>query len=126
MLLFTFAYIFYEFYTSPRIRMTKFTWKNIEKNKWVYSSYRITFDIKDSWNFGNDIEENFVIFGIDNNSSYRSDNGKNNCLLSGEGPTSDFMAFLVIQKKHFELILVKETQTFAYACIIMAITVIYL
>ena len=106
--------------------MTKFTWKNIEKNKWVYSSYRITFDIKDSWNFGNDIEENFVIFGIDNNSSYRSDNGKNNCLLSGEGPTSDFMAFLAIQKKHFELILVKETQTFAYACIIMAITVIYL
>ena len=83
--------------------MTKFTWKNIEKDKWVYSSYRITFDIKDSWNFGNDIKENFVIFGIDNSSSYRSDNGKNNCLLSGEGPTSDLHGILGYSEKAFRI-----------------------
>lgn len=42
-----------------------------------------------SWSFGNDFAKNIVIFGLDNNSSIRTDNYEINCLVLGEGPTDD-------------------------------------
>ena len=42
---------------------------NIDKKKYVYSIYGITFDSSGSWSFGNDIARNVIIFGVDNSSS---------------------------------------------------------
>ena len=50
--------------------------KNSDKEKWVYSDYRIAFDGADSCNFGNNFSRNVVIFGVDNNSSSLTDNCK--------------------------------------------------
>ena len=61
--------------------------KNSVKEKYVYSGYRITFDGNDDWSFGNDSARNVIILGVDNSSSYYSDNCKNNFLILGEGPT---------------------------------------
>ena len=61
--------------------------KNSDKEKWVYCCYGITFDGAGSWNFGNDLARNVVIFGGDNSSSSHADNGKNEFLVLGEGLT---------------------------------------
>ena len=62
--------------------------KNRDKEKYVYSGYRIAFDGRGSWSFGNDFCRNAVIFGFDNSSSYHTDNHKNDFLILGEGDTS--------------------------------------
>ena len=59
--------------------------KSSYKEKWVYSDYRIAFDSADSWNFGNNFARNVVIFGVDNNSSFLTDNCK--FLVLSEGLT---------------------------------------
>ena len=51
--------------------------KKSDKQKHVYSEYRITFDSAGSWSFGNDFPRNVVIFGADNSSSSHADNRKN-------------------------------------------------
>ena len=61
--------------------------KNIDKEKYIYSGYRITFDSAGSWNFGNGFAKNVVIFGVDNSSSSHADNRKNNFFVLDEGPT---------------------------------------
>ena len=38
--------------------------KNIDKKKYVYSGYGITFDGKSEWNFCNDFARNFIIFDL--------------------------------------------------------------
>ena len=48
--------------------------KNIEKEKYVYSGYEITFDSAASWSFDNDSARNVIIFSIDNRSSSHTDN----------------------------------------------------
>ena len=50
--------------------------KNSDKEKWVYSDYRIALDGADSCNFGNNFPRNVVTFGVDNNSSSLTDNCK--------------------------------------------------
>ena len=42
--------------------------KNNDKEKHVYSAYRIAFDGKVSWSFGNDFARNVTIFRVDNSS----------------------------------------------------------
>ena len=42
----------------------------------VSSDYGIAFDGKGEWNFGNDFARNVIIFGVDNSSSYHTDNRK--------------------------------------------------
>ena len=61
--------------------------KNSDKEKYVYSGYRIIFDSEGEWSFGNDYARNVIIFGVDNSSSFHSDNHKNNFLILAEGPT---------------------------------------
>ena len=61
--------------------------KNSDKEKYVYSGYRITFDSANSWSFDNDLARNVITFGVDNSSSSHSDNRKNNFLILGNRPT---------------------------------------
>ena len=51
------------------------------------SGYRITFDSAVVWSFDNDIAKNVIIFGVDNSLLSHANNGKNHCLVLGEGPT---------------------------------------
>ena len=47
--------------------MEQLIWKkNCDKEKYVYSGYRITFDRSGSWSFDNDLARNVEIFGADN------------------------------------------------------------
>ena len=43
--------------------------KNSDKEKYLFSGYRITFDSAGSWSFGNDITGSVIIFCVDNSSS---------------------------------------------------------
>ena len=61
--------------------------KNSDKQRYVYSSYGITFDSSGSQSFDNDEARNVIIIGVDNSSSSHADNRKNNFLVLGEGPT---------------------------------------
>ena len=49
------------------------------------SGYGIAFNNAGSWNYGNDFARNVVIFGVDDPSSSRVNNCKNNILVIGEG-----------------------------------------
>ena len=84
--------------------------ENGKKDKWVYRSYKIAFDGKGSWSFGNDFAKNVAIFGVSNSSSSHSNNCNNNFLILGEGPTSDINGSSTSPEKNIVLILVKETQ----------------
>ena len=87
------------------------TVKNCDKEKYVYSGYGITFDNARSWSFDNDSARNFIVFGVDNSSSSRADNYKNNFLVLGEGPTFEINGSFGSPEK--KLILVKQTQNIA-------------
>ena len=58
--------------------------KNSEKEKDVYSDYRISFDGKVERSCGNDYARNVIIFGIDNSSSSHADNLKKFFLILAE------------------------------------------
>ena len=80
--------------------------------------YGITFDTAGSWSFDNDTSRNFVIFGVDNSSSYHFDNRKYNFSM--------LIETLVHQRKNLVLTLVKQAQNFVWVCLIMLIVVICL
>ena len=61
--------------------------KECDKEKYLYSGYRTTFDSGGEWSFDNDTSRNFIIFSVDNISSSQSDNRKNNFLILGESST---------------------------------------
>ena len=94
--------------------------------KCVYSVYRITFDGPGLWSFDNGIAGNVKIVGIDNNSSSHADDHKKNFLVLGEETTFGIMEDLIHQKKKLILILVKQTQNFAWVDITMLIIVVCL
>ena len=52
--------------------------KKRDKEKYVYSRYRIAFDGKGKLSFGNDYARNVITFEVDNSSSSHADNLKNN------------------------------------------------
>ena len=83
--------------------------KNRDKEKYVYSGYGITFDSASSWKFDNDFARNVKIFGVDNTSSFHSDNHKNNFLILDESPTYEDLDH---EKKGLVLVLLKQTQNF--------------
>ena len=53
----------------------------------MYSDYVIALDWRGEWSFCNDYAGNVIIFGVDNSSSSRADNLKNNFVILGEGDT---------------------------------------
>ena len=59
--------------------------KNSDKEKYVYSGYRIAFDEKCEWSFGNDFARIVIVFGVDNSSLSHAVNLKNTFLVLGEG-----------------------------------------
>ena len=89
------------------------------------SGYRITFDSAGSWSFDNDTARNVIIFGVDNNSSFHSDNYKNKFLVLNEGPPFGINGNFGWPEKRFSINFSK-TQNFAWVCIIMLIIVICL
>ena len=116
------VYIVYDLDAWPRNPTNNFKFKNClfgatsivknsDKEKYVYSGYRITFDSAGSWT-----NRNVIIFGIDNSSSSHSDNLKNTFLVLREGLTFGINGSLVLKKlsiKILVLILVNQTQNFA-------------
>ena len=85
--------------------------KNSEKEKWVYSGIEITFDGAGSRNFGNDFASKIVIFGIDNSSSARTDNCRNNLLRLGDEPIYDINgSFGINASNHTKYIILNNQQ----------------
>ena len=91
------AYIVYDLDDWPRNHSNNFNFKNClfgatsivkngDKEKYMYSGYRITFNSTGSWSFDNDYARNAKIFGVDNTSSSHADNRKNNFLILGKHP----------------------------------------
>ena len=62
--------------------------KNVDIDKYVYSSYCIGFDLRSvsSLPYGS-VGKNVIIFGADMSSSVYIDNNGKNILIVGEGPT---------------------------------------
>ena len=100
--------------------------KNSDKEKWVYSGYRIAFDGKSSWNFCNEFARKVIIFGVDNSSSSHTDNPKNNFLILGEGKTYGINARFGWLEKQFSISFRKTKQNFALPYITIIIIVIFL
>ena len=64
------------------------------------------------------------IFDVNNSSSSHVDNHKNNFLVLGEGPIFGINGNLGWpEKEKFVLVLVNQTQNFAWFCIIMLIVI---
>ena len=77
--------------------------KNSDKERYVYSGYRITFDRAGSWSFDNDTAKNVIIIGVYNSSSSHADNRKNNFLVLGEGPTFGINGSFGSPEKRFSI-----------------------
>ena len=100
--------------------------KNNGKSKWVYSDCGIAFDGLGSWRSGNDFARNVIIFGVDNSSSFQTDNSQDSFLILGEGPTDDINGSIgAPEKKSLVSILVKRRQNFARVWITILIIVFF-
>ena len=73
--------------------------RNAGKSRYINNGGGKAFDIKGYWSFINDIAKNDVIFGVDNSSSSRIDNPKNNFLVLVEGPTEATNGSVSAEKK---------------------------
>ena len=69
---------------------------------------------------------NAIVFGVDNSSLSHADNHKNNFLVLCECPTFEINGSFCSPEKGLLLMLVNQTQNFAWVFIIMLIIVIYL
>ena len=58
---------------------------NNDKEKYEYSAYRIASHGKGSLSFNVDFARNVIIFEVDNNSPFHTDNLKNDFLILDEG-----------------------------------------
>ena len=84
--------------------------QNSDKEKHVYSGYRITFDSAGFWSFDNDSAKNIIIFGVDSIPSSHAENRKNNFLILSEGPTYGINESFGLLEKSLVLTLLKQTQ----------------
>ena len=91
--------------------------KNIDIDKYKHSRCGTGFDRKGEFWFGDEVARNVIIFGVDMSSSTKIDNRKKDFLILGKGPTQGLENTL--QKKCIQLILLKITKSFVWACIIM-------
>ena len=81
----------------------------------IHSIYGIAFDGAGSWNFGNGLATNVVIFGANNSSSSCTDNLKNNFLLLGEGLTYGINGSFGEPEKKFNINFSKERPKFCFS-----------
>ena len=56
-----------------------------------------------SCSFGNYLARNVIIFGVDNNSSFHTDNHKNDFLVLGKGPSNNVSDSGGIAQKKFSI-----------------------
>ena len=114
----------YELNTWPRNPTKNFTLKdslfgtvklvrNKIKSKFTYNGRGIAFDGEGSWSFDDDFARNVVIFGVDNSSSYHTDNLKNNFLALDERPNQGINDSTGAADKKLVVTLVKQIQNFA-------------
>ena len=117
-------YIAYELITWPRNPANNFALKNCLfstiklvsnaiKSKFTQNGPGIAFDGDGFWSLGNNSAINVVIFGVDNSSSFHTDNRKNNVLVTGEGPTQGISDSTGSAGKNLVLTLVEKIQIFA-------------
>ena len=90
--------------------------KNSDKEKYVYSGYKIAFDSAGSWSFNNDIVRNVIIFGVDNSLSSDADDRNNNFLVLGEGPTFGINGSFGSSEKNLSINFSKANTKFALKC----------
>ena len=86
----------------------------------MYSGYGLALDGKGEWNFNNKLAKNVINFGVNNSSSYHTDNCRNNFLTLGWGPTFD----INFSKARSILTLVKKGQNYSWVCIMRVIIAI--
>ena len=99
--------------------------KNSNKKKHEFSDCGITFNSIGSC-FDNDYARNVTIFPVDKNSLSHVDNLTDNFLVLGEGTNFGINGSFSLPEKTFSIILLKQTQRFAWVYIIMMIIVIFL
>ena len=81
----------------------------------MYSSYGIALDRRNWWSFGNGIDRNVIISGVENSSSSCVDNLKNNFLLLGKGSTFGFNVSFCSQEKKFSIIFTGANTIFCFS-----------
>ena len=66
--------------------------KNVDRNKYKYSSYGITFDSRSEFSFTDgSVRQHVVTFGTDMSSSVHIHNKNKNTSILGEGSTQNYM-----------------------------------
>ena len=63
--------------------------KNSDKSKYVYNGYGMIFAEAGLWSIGNVFARSVLNCGVDNSSSFHTDNVKNIFLVVHEGPNGD-------------------------------------
>ena len=58
--------------------------KNLDIDKYKYSGYGIGFDRKGEFSFGNGLDQNAIIFGVDMSNSVHAINKTKNILVLGK------------------------------------------
>ena len=96
--------------------------KNNDKEKYNYSGYRIAFDGKGEWRFGNDFAKNVITLGVDNSLSSHTDSLKNYLLILG-GHTFGITGSFGAPEENLILILVMQRKSFAWVCIVIVIVI---
>ena len=104
--------------------------KNADIDKYKYSGHGIGFDVKGTFSFPTGgFGKNYVIFGVDMNSSAHVDNKKKDTLIIGEGTTEGLVDTTLTAEKKYSITLTvtrkklsfeiclglrKETKTFIF------------
>ena len=100
--------------------------KYSDKEMYVYSCYRITFDSAGSCSFDNAPARKVIIFGVDKSSSSHSDDCKNIFLVLDEGPTFRINRSFGSAEKKGCINFSKTNTNFTWVCFIMLLIVICL
>ena len=72
--------------------------KYVDVDLYKYFGYGIGFDRKGSYQIGNEVGRNVIIFGVDMSSSPHIDNKKKYILILGKGPTQGLEHTLTAEK----------------------------
>ena len=82
------------------------------KSKCIYNAWQTAVDGKGSQSFGMSFSRNILIFGVDNSSSFFTDNNKN--LVLGDRPTDSIHESASTAENMIVLTLPKKIKHFHY------------
>ena len=86
--------------------------KNIDKIKYVYSGYGVTFHGTGLWKFGDDFARNVAFFTVDSSLPSHTDYRKYTVLVLGDVPTDDINGSIKTAEEHFSINFIKAKTTF--------------